>query len=147
MLGAGGQVEGIVPVAAVRVGRIGNRIGHLHVYAPDRVNERDEGLKVEQDCVLDRDAECGGDGLASQRQTTRPILLAPGIGGVDARLPVAGDLDVEVAGNGEEHRAPGIRIEVKQEQRVGVIGAAVGTAPVGAEQKHRHCLRRHVKLW
>ena len=53
----GGQVERIVAVATVRIGGVGDVIKHIHIYTANGINRRDESMKVEQNSVLDRDAE------------------------------------------------------------------------------------------
>ena len=47
-------------------------------------------VRLETDDGVDLHAEDGGDGLPRHLQSTRAVPLAPGVGGIDASLPVIG---------------------------------------------------------
>src|SRR5206468_1756258 len=91
-----GRVEGVV-----------DTFRHRYRHAPQRVDGSAEAVEVDDGEMADRDTEVALDGLTQQWQapTGSLLRLADGVGGVDAILTVAGNVDHEIARDREQGRA------------------------------------------
>ncbi len=75
--------------------------------------------------MLDGNVEVGGDGVDD--------LLGSGVErGVDLRHPLAGDVDPQVTGDGNEQGAAGAGFGVEDHNRVGALAVVAGGAAEGA---------------
>ena len=107
---------------------------HVGVDAPDRVHEVREAGEVGVDDVVDAQV---GEHVGLDRLDQQPVA-ALAVGGVDLGDAVAGNVDLQVAGDRHHVDRGGLRVEADQQHRVRVgVPERFAGPMVGADDEER----------
>ena len=115
----------------------GHLVRHIHRDAAQLVNEIFEGRKIDLGVVVNGHAQKSLDGFYGQAGAAIGHLvgLSEHVGGVDAAIIKAGDVDPQVAGDVEHAGRHGQRVEGEQDHGVGAR-RAIARFPIPEIQAH-----------
>ncbi len=97
--------------------------GDRHFHAAKSIHDAAEAIKLDHGGVVDADTEVIGDGVLQQTGTTARVAgdLSALVGGVDALHPNGGDVNPQVAGNGDERDLSFLGPDDGNDQCVGAV--------------------------